>query len=234
MRIAVCDDDLKDAQRLKHLLVGSGCVESDELSLFTNGTDLLKKQTEGPGFEIIFLDVEMSSINGIELGKRLRDIDYGVVLIFVTAHPKYAVNSFECRPFYYLLKPCSVEKLSEVLNKAKEFVMRDREYQLIKKGKDTRRIPLSSILYVEYARRHVLYHLTDSIIETVDNMDNACRELENRGFFRVHQAFLVNLEKIERFEIYDVFLENGDKVPVSARRKTLLRSAYAEYVMRYK
>ena len=231
MKFAICDDNIKDAESLKHQCQKIGFSENIEYYLFTNGNEVIQNIKDSISFQLIFLDIEMPESNGIDIGRKIRELDEKAVIIFVTSYPEYAIDTFDCRPFHYLVKPCNDTKLKEVIDKAQTLYLRNHQFHIVKIGKYTRKIPISEIYYVEYIRKHVIYYTKDKSIDTVGKLENAYKDLSCFGFFRVHQAFIVNMDKIHSFEGKDVLLENGALVPVSARNRTFLRQAYAKYVM---
>ena len=118
-KIAICDDDSLQVSHLETQI----SKYFDEINVYYEidgyykGNRLVKAMsTQADNYQLIFLDIEMEDINGIETAKLLRNLDKSFVLIYVTSYEQYALESFEVSPFRYLIKPVSTEKLRDVLS----------------------------------------------------------------------------------------------------------------------
>ncbi|MDY4002784.1 MAG: LytTR family DNA-binding domain-containing protein, partial [Streptococcus orisratti] len=117
-RVAICDDDSLQVSNLEYQI----SRYFDEVNIqhdidgYYKGDRLVKSmRDQTDNYQLIFLDIEMEGINGIETAKLLRAIDRNFILIYVTSYEQYALESFEVSPFRYLIKPVSIEKLRAVL-----------------------------------------------------------------------------------------------------------------------
>jgi DNA-binding LytR/AlgR family response regulator len=172
----------------------------------------------------------MPNLNGIDVGKMLRKCDEKVLIIFTTSYPQYAIEAYDCEAFHYLLKPISVEKLETVINRAIHKCRITKKYLNIKIQNKVIQLPISEILYIEYCRKHILYHTENRVIETVGRLCDVLDELMNYGFYQVHQGYIVNFAKVQDFCGYSVILNNGQSVMISVRKKSEVLLAYANYV----
>lgn len=121
MRIAVCDDDEQEVSRIGKLLTE---YETDrEISVgchyFTNSTDFLCEMRGGE-YDLVLLDVLMPGVGGIQAAQELRELDKNVRLIFVSASPEFAVESYSVGAYYYLLKPISADSFLHCWIKSRE------------------------------------------------------------------------------------------------------------------
>ena len=233
MRIAICDDMPEcRAQVREHLnrYTAVGCFSS--VTEFASADDLLAAYEQGNRFDLIFLDVEMAQTNGIDAGMRIKELDKQAILIFVSAHPQYAVFSYDCDALYYIVKPIDGDKFDRVLGKAMEkYKLLHQEYVLKNRG-DVRRLAISDILYVEICHKHLLFHTTTGTYETVGKLNEALEELHPFGFCQVHQGYVVNMNHIKSFAQNDVVLSDGTHVMVSVRKKTDVLRQYANFLER--
>ena len=126
MKIAVCDDSLMDAEALIDTCKRCKIPKNTDFSIMTESVSFIKKHAEEQ-YDMVLLDVEMPGIDGIMLGREIKTMYPQTVIIFVTSFPQYAIESYDCEAFYYLLKPCSEEKLNSVLHKAIKFINRRKE-----------------------------------------------------------------------------------------------------------
>ena len=175
----------------------------------------------------------MPHLDGIEVGKRLRRENKDVIIIFLTSHPEFALDAYECEAFHYLLKPCSMNKLVDVLNRALSRIGILHRYHVIKTKNGSVKLPLSDIYYIECLDRHIIYHMKDGDVTTRDKLSSVYESLRPFGFCRVHQGFVVNMDKIVGIEKDSVLLSDGRSVMMSVRKKTEVSLAYMKYVEKF-
>lgn len=231
MRIAICDDFLDSRKEIINKIKD---VVTNKIMFFefASAEDLLLEYAHGEKYDIVFLDVEMEKIDGIEAGKRIRTYDSKAIIIFVSNYPKYAVPAYDCEALYFIVKPIENENFYRVLNKAMEKYQLLHQYYIIKNKGNVIKIPVRKIVYVEVYRKHLIIHTTTSVYETVGKLNEALLELEPYGFCQVHQGYLVNMNLIREFSNYDVVMENGEKVMMSVRKRAEVLRNFACYLER--
>ena len=232
MKIAICDDSLRDREGLRDILLSTELGNDCDYSLFSSGEALLTA-LESSFFDIIFLDVDMPELNGIDTGKLIRQKRENVIIIFLTSHPEFALHAFECEAFHYLLKPCDKEKLGEVMTRAASRIGLLHRYHVVKTKNGSVRLSVSDIYYIECLDRHVIYHMKDEDIITRAKLSEVCDALQDLGFCRVHQGFAVNMDKIKNIEKDSVILTDGRNVMMSVRKKAEVSLAYMKYVEKF-
>jgi len=233
MRIAICDDSPKDASTLRELCIGAGESNTNTCDVFSSGNELCEAYNTARLYDLVLLDVDMPGLNGIQTGKLIRDIDPNVVIVFITSYPQYALEAFECEAFNYLLKPCTKEKLYDLLTRVQAKLRTHTLYHLIKTKGKTIRIPISDIYYVECLNKHVYYHTASGIYDTVGRIGDAYNALRDLDFVQIHQGYIVNMDKIADFDKQSVTLDNGARVEMSVRRRKEALKTYAEFLERY-
>lgn len=229
IRIAICDDSSSDANNLKTTCEACNLPYSLDIRVYNCGKQLLADLPTN-NYDIVFLDIDMPEQNGIQIGMKTRQLLNNSIIIFCTSYPQYAIEAFDCEPFHYLLKPISIEKLETVLNRAIAKYKITKKYLKIKIQNKVIQLPISEILYIEYCRKHILYHTENRVIETVGRFSDVLDELINYGFYQVHQGYIVNFAKVQDFCGYSVILNNGQSVMISVRKKSEVLLAYANYV----
>ena len=229
IRIAICDDSAMDAEHLKSVCESCELPDSPEISVYQSGQSLLAELSAG-NFDVIFLDIDMPDSNGIEVGKAIRQEKENAIIIFCTSYPQYAIEAYDCEAFHYILKPCTRERIQDVLLRAINKLGMIRKYHSIKVQNKIIKIPISDIYYVEYCQKHILYHLTDRTIETTGRFSDIYDELKKFGFYQIHQGYIVNFEKVRDFKGFTAVLEDGRNVMISIRKKSDVLLAYAKFV----
>lgn len=232
IRIAVCDDSHIDAQAL--YLQCQTCNLNDDLQivLFEQGEEMVKAAMQTP-FHIVFLDVDMPGQNGIQIGKQLRELNSKLIIIFVTNYPQYAIEAYDCEAFHYLLKPTTSERVSNILKRAVMKLGVVHKNHIVHIQNRTISIPLDEIYYIEYCRKHIIYHLANRVFETTGRFRDVIGELQKYGFYQIHQGYIVNFSKVKDIRGYSVILTNDQSIMVSVRKKSEVLGAYTDYVENY-
>ena len=228
INIAICDDSHYDITALQTACEKCDLPCSINIEAFQSGKDFLESH-KNKKYDIIFLDVDMPDINGLDVGKRIRQTDQNVIIIFCTNYPQYAINAYYCETFRYLVKPCSQELLQEALVRAIAKIRILHKYHVVKIKNKVQSLPIADISYIEYCRKHIVYHINGESIETTGRFQDIVDELHKYGFYQVHQGYTVNLSKVKDIQGYYVFLDTGEKVMISIRKKSETLLAYAKY-----
>lgn len=230
MRIGICDDQPHVctllADKIKKL------YPEETVSVWHHAKELLAEK-ELP--DILFLDIQMPEINGMQTAKLLRRKKRQMVLVFVTAMEQYVFQAFDVEAFHYLVKPFTHEKFTEVLNSAVAKVweqngtedqqdLKERPSLIITTGGKHLTVRLEEIVYAEVYNRKLILHTMDADIEYYGKM----KELEQQAgdnFFRSHRAYLVNFDYIRKYDATSIELEKG--------RALLSRQYYRQFVISY-
>ncbi len=230
MRIAVCDDDEREISNIKKLIIEYQVSreESMDCHYFSSGVDFLC-ELRGGEYDLIFLDVLMPGVSGIQAAQELRELDKNVRLIFVSASPEFAVESYSVGAYYYLLKPIDKDAFFELLDKIGGELSAQMEQGFTLKSREgIVRIAFTKLMYVEVMNKTVSFHLADGdIYEATATLADFEGELLSRPeFLKTHRSYLVNLGYIQSIDINCVTMKNGQNVPVSRKRRGQVRDTY--------
>ncbi len=221
--IGICDDDKNIQNYLYNALEEYGSIHSCEFDIYTFsfGEDLLKSKTIFQ-CDLLFLDVEMGNMDGIRTAHVLRELTEleNLQIIFVSAHEKYMKSMFDVRPFHFLSKPVSKEKLFETMDAFCKFYRRRCEYFSFQAARTVHRVPCEQILYLESRGRKIYIHTMGECFTFYGKLDVAEHELENAGFYRIHQSFLINPKFIGQYSPRQVMMKNGVTIPISEKYKS--------------
>ncbi|MBD5457603.1 MAG: response regulator transcription factor [Lachnospiraceae bacterium] len=229
MNIAVCDDEKILREQLQELLRNqeTSCrIES--IDSFETGNGLLAAKKR---YDIIFLDIQMEGMNGIETARTLRKRNEDTVLIFVTGLKDYVFEAFDVAAFHYLLKPVQEEKFAEVFERAVAETEKSDQKEngtrqlLIRRRNRSIKLEKAHILYVESRQRKVLIHTMQELLEVYATMNGLEKELGEQ-FYRCHRGYLVNLSCITGYTGDTITLCNGENI-------YLAREKYHEFVKLY-
>ena len=162
MKIAVVDDNPKDGGRIKQY-IERYALEQDQrfqVFLYASGLDFLDDMERN--FDVVFMDIEMPHLDGIETARKMRERDDTTILIFITNLAQYAIHGYEVNAIEFMVKSVGYYNFSDKMTKALRFVKRNEEKVMLFKNSDTvAKIPVSQILYLEKDKNYIIFH-TDS------------------------------------------------------------------------
>ena len=225
MDIAVVDDEKAIREHI------CGLVEEQQpesrIEAYATGGELL---ASGKRFDIVFLDIQMEGMNGIEAARNLREknANLGVedtVLVFITGIKDYVFDAFDLYAFQYLLKPIDERKFAEVLEKAAREAAKKKERRVLFIKSRNLTLDQSEILYIESRAKKVEIHTVRQTIEIYAAMDELEGQL-GENFYRCHRAYIVNMDCITEYDGESITLTNGDRVYLTKKK-------YGEFVKAY-
>lgn len=231
LSIAVCDDMPIEcaelAERIEDILDKFGTEFS--LKRFFDGQDLLKGVES---FDIVFLDIKMPEISGMELAKQMRNNGQESIIVFVTSAEEYVYEAYDVEAFNFLIKPVNEEKLKNVLKKAvvKVTTCKNDDFLIIFSEHQIKKILLRDILYIESVGRTVKIRCNSGVLETYKQIGDLEQTLSDKHFFRCHKSFLLNLEYVSRFDKAEIVMENGDTVYLARKRAKIFQKEIISYM----
>ena len=231
--IGICDDEAPTRRALrtplerKLQLLGI----SYRILEYDSG-EALFSHPEREYLDILFLDIEMKQMNGMETAKNLRKRNSHTLLIFVTAYPDFVFQGYEVHAFHYILKPYEEHKIQAVLEQALEELGRDREpYFTLERKSGILKIPLKKVLAFSSDRRKVVIFLNDGsrpdFYGTLDEVESGLPDY----FVRCHNRHLVNLNFVSALE-KDRCICGALQFPVSRAFRQPLEIAFARLLLR--
>lgn len=224
MNIAVCDDEKVIREQMREW-IKQQCPDS-EVDAYESGEELFSLKIK---YDIIFLDIQMEGMNGIETARKIRKTDEDVVLIFITGMKEYVFEAFDVAAFHYLLKPVEKEKFHEVLERAIKEAVKNRERSekklVIRTRGNNMLIDLKDIRYIESQKRKAEIHVSGDVLEMYATMKDLEQQLDE-SFYRCHRSFFVNMEYISEYNSDSISLTTGEVV-------YLAKGKYPEFVRIY-
>lgn len=229
LRIGICDDSADARIALRAALERALDRRKGEGTFFefSSGEGLLRWVEKHAGeLDLVFLDIEMGELDGMETARRLRSADEGLQLVFVTGYTDYVFDGYSVGALGYLMKPPQPDRLDEVLDRGLEARLRDGDKAfLCRSGETMYRIPKKSILYFASDRRQVscvAAARTYTFYGKLDEVERAVGE----GFVRIHQRYLVRSAAVDRLEGSQVFI-GEEALPVSRACRSAALAALA-------
>lgn len=232
--IAICDDEEYFRLQEKKLIVeymekhGYG----SQIDLFSSGKELLREKDIALQYDVIFLDISMEEMDGIETARRIRQLSPNVYIVFVTAYITYALEGYKVNAIRYLLK--EENNLEGALKECLDTIVVQMDYEEVRYESDFQNgrmsITVDSILYVESRLHKVIFFVMEDGIKEYSKygkLDLVEQELRQYRFCRIHQSFLVNMKYVRNVERYIALLENGAGISIS---KKYYKDVEMEYI----
>lgn len=228
-RFAVCDDNQEDMEYIEKLIRvwNQSAGYQIRIERFPSGEAFLFAYEDDPGFDVLFLDIEMKEISGIDLAQKLRELGSGIQIVFVTGYMEYIAQGYDVEALHYLLKPVTEEKLFGVLDRAMER-LKNRERELtLTLPEGIVRIPLAEIRYLEVMGNYVTIHGRESC--SVKRTLSQLEELLDERFYRIHRSYIVNMQLVKKCTRTEVILKDDTALPLSRRNYEGLNRAMIMY-----
>lgn len=227
VKIGICDDQPEMRKPLRQILEQVLQLQGVEYLIYESESG--EELTAGIScldIDILFLDIEMRSLDGIETAKLLRRKGMKGIIIFVTAYPDFVFQGYEVHAFHYILKPYRKEKIEEVLRQAlHELDLSKEQYFIIEQKARVIRIPLSQTIAFQSDRRKVEALLEEGFVDFYGRIDEVYRELPS-CFIRIHNRYIVNLNYVTTLE-KDRCILGSRSFPVSRAFRQELETAFA-------
>lgn len=234
LKIAICDDEwyyLKLIHDLITKLLYERGISEYDIELFSSGEELCKRDNEIGVYQVIFLDINMPGINGLQTAEIIREKNQKVFLVFITAFIDYAVEGYKMEPIRFLLKDMFEEMLPECIDtiiKKLHLQAQRIKYNFLEGEKD---IFIDKIYYVESWKHKLNFYVCEKELNQYslyNKLDNIEKELNHYGFIRIHKSFLVNAKYIDHIINYKVKMQNGKILSVPREKFQEVKEIYYE------
>lgn len=201
MKFAICDDEPMHCAELENVFsrrnIDSEVYQSGEELL----ADLEKNQRH---YDAFFIDMEMGGMNGLETAKHIHTRDERALIVFVTSHEHYAIESFECEPLRFLVKPVQEAKLQEAIQAIQRKLTQKRATLEFTFNKEYIRLYCDDILYCESKGNQINIVTKNASYTTRLSMTELQAKLNAEMFVRVHRGFVINIQHLKTVK--------GDKI----------------------
>ena len=198
IKIAIVEDEISEAEKLKEAIKKFGASKGVEFEIYLFPSALIFLNDFHKGFDLIFLDILMPNMNGLELARTLRKTDGRVQIIFVTNLANCAVNGYEVDALDFIVKPFNTEHLKKTLEKFLGIYNNLRnDFVALKNRNVVKVVALSDILYIDIVSHCITYHFGDNETFCVwGNLEDELKRLNSKSFVRINAYSVINLKKI--------------------------------------
>lgn len=230
VHIAICDDEQYMSDKIKGMVHNFFRRKNMEIAViqFSSGEECLKY---GGMIDILFLDIQMNGIDGMETARKLRNRRFKGVLIFITVLKEMVFEAFDVQAYDYLVKPIGEEHFEKTMERLWASMRNaDDASLLVQKGYESSIIPLEDIVFCEVIDRKVYIHLASSeVVDFYERIEKLETKLDSR-FFRCHRSFLINLKYLKSYKNGIAYMEGGKQIPVSRLRSREFSNVILQYM----
>ena len=228
--IAICDDEKYILDKIKKLVFDFFHRKNVEITVsqFGSGEELLR---HNKNIDILFLDIQMDGIDGMETARKMRSQNYKGYLIFITVLKEMVFQSFEVQAYDYLVKPIEEECFEKTMERLFSAMQNAKDASLlVQKGYESNIIAFDDIVFCEIIDRKIYLHLkTEEVIDYYDRIENLETKLDGR-FFKCHRSYLINLSHLKSYKNGMAYMINDKQIPVSRLRSKEFSSVVLKYM----
>lgn len=224
--IGICDDGENICSQIEDMFLKYAKENNIKIEVFIwyTGESLKDYLSQGKHLDILFLDIELFKLTGIEVGDYIRNCldNMGMQIIYISGKPSYAQQLFRTYPLDFLIKPILQEQVDETMERAIKIIRKKRERFEFQKGKDFYYIPMGEIAYLESEGRKVKVVTTKQEFVFYGKLKDVNKKL-NEDFVIIHQSYIVNRNYIFRYTYEIVELMDGTILKISMPYRKRIR-----------
>lgn len=230
LRIAIVEDDEKEAGELKSMLERYAYENKQEIEIFTYQNPIPFLNNYSAKFDLIFMDIQMPYMDGIKAAEKLRQLDSVTILIFVTNMAYMAGKGYEVQAFDFVVKPIQYDFLVLKMERVLESLARRQEKKIIIPSDGAKVcVTVSSIIYVEVMNHRLIYHTEYGDYSSYSTITKAQQQLEEFDFALCNNCYLVNLRFVKSVRQYIVTVGNVE-LKISHPKKKSFMEALNNYI----
>lgn len=233
MRIAICDDLKSD-----RVLLEEYCIKyaeekniNIEAEVFENADSLILSQNIFH-YEMIFLDIFMKGISGVEAARILRNKGFDGTLVFTTTSSEFYADGFEVEAAHYLIKPIQYEMFCEAMRRLK-LRMKDKKRMVkVTVGRSELQIPRNGIQYIEVYGHRTTLHTVKGEMVIAQSLAAIEKSLEGEPFIRCYRCYIINMDYVQKMNKDMFIMKDGKEIPISRDRRTWMKKYYMNYIFK--
>jgi two-component system LytT family response regulator len=200
MKILIVDDEKLASSRVERLL---NTIGYEDITVFNDSVKASEDITKNR-YDIVFMDIQMPSINGLDLASKIIELEPNTFIIFQTAYDEYAIEAFKSGGIDYILKPTSQESIENAINKVKRYleIKPDADIKKIigKVGNKIYLVELDDIFYIKADLDEIIIKIKDADVYVRKKIGQMQELLKGKNFFRIHRSIIVNVDKISSMQ----------------------------------
>lgn len=242
LQIAVCDDEQYDREKIQFLLKQYFETKNLEytIQLYNSGEEFLSHYENNVKYDIVFLDISMQELDGIQTASQIRSFHSDTQLVFVTAFIDYALEGYKVNAVRYIMKDTLNTAIPECMDTILQKMQRTQVSFSFMSGETT--LYTDNILYIESQKHKLLFHYMEpntiqstpaksglTVYQMYEKLDSIEKRLSDYGFLRIHKSYLVNMKHIRRLSNYTAYLDTDEKLPIPRLKYQTVKELFATY-----
>lgn len=235
VRIGICDNSKLHIKQLSNILK---CISLDkniqlEISTFRSSSELIEFCNEYRDyFDLVYLDVLLKGLNGIDTARYIRNICPNIYIVFVASTKDYALDSYSVNASGYILKPCSYTSIEcMLLTLYKKIILDKKNTIYVKNNHDIHSFNLSEVVYFESNLRKITAYLSDgNTVSFYNKLSDLEKEINSNTFIRCHRSFLINLSYIKNIVSSNLVTTTNTSLPISKKYLASTKSIFSNYI----
>lgn len=236
LRIAICDDEKLICRQLEDMLyeISSFIHHAVETDVYYSGEEICDFLFKGRRYDIIFLDIELCNISGVEVGKRIRNElnDEHTQIVYISSKESYAMELFEVRPLNFVIKPFCMDKIESILLTAIKLLDKEKKVFEYKNNNVSFSVPINEILYFESNGRKVNIVMQDETKCFYGKLSSVEEQVNNNDFIMIHKSYLINFNYCKEYTYEYVKMSNDEVMTISQNNRKTVREKIMQRKLR--
>ncbi len=235
IRCAVCDDNTLVADSLKEVIANAFWREGykAQLSVYTSGVKLLQAIRSGIlALDVLFLDLEMPDLSGLDIGKLLKSQYPTLIIIVISNRSDYAFEAYKIQPFRFIRKSHIKQEIPEAIHSLIQSLEVHSEPILLSRYGDEYKLNPEKIIYIESHDKHLHIHYGNELVTIRYKLSGIEEQLRGMGFIRIHKGILVNSRYIFSIKGSEAILDNNARLPISRQRLVTVKRAFHDIIVK--
>lgn len=229
-RIAICEDESFQMKQIMTQVERYGKAKNISLNIKAFDCAELFLNHFKEAYDLVFLDIHLPGIDGIQLAKKIREQSHRTKIVFLTAHENFWPEGYKVLASRFLIKPITDESLYLEIEEVMDQLIEQTPFVLASQDKRVAKVAVEDIFYLEIAGRKVNRYTKDEVYVSSKSLAQFKKELEHHHFAQTHSSYLVNLKHVKLVGKDSVTLTNGQEVYISLRKYKQFKEKFMEYV----
>ncbi|MEG0382504.1 MAG: LytTR family DNA-binding domain-containing protein [Christensenella sp.] len=236
IKIAICEDKQNDLLLLLSYIdkysVSNALHAEIKCYDFCSGSRLIEAIEHGANFDIVFLDVMMPGLSGLDTAKEIRQIGYGAIIVFMSISKDFALDAYSVRAYDYILKPISKERLFLLLDEIiSESLSQANKYIILRRSTSLLRILFNKIRHIEVIQKRLYFTMNDdAVFDVAGTMGSVEKTLmADARFLKPHRSYIVNMDYIDTINSKEICMLDNAKIPIPKALFAKVKAQFIDY-----
>ncbi|MGL5820107.1 MAG: LytR/AlgR family response regulator transcription factor [Sarcina sp.] len=233
VNIAICDDEKVYSDAILDIL--SECAKfisfKTKFDVYNSSEELLEVLEENPlKYSILFVDILMPGLTGVELSQRIKRLNENIYIIFITSTKDFIFDAYDIGALNYILKPIEKNRLEEQFLRAIKAVKKKNESFVVNKNNEIYTINIEDIIYFEVRNRVTTVEYVGGTLDFYEKISDVEERLKEYNFIKTHRSYIVNPEYIFKISSSTIELKDGRWIPISKLRLKSIKKEFMHYI----